>query len=549
MRVLYLGLSAAAVGIMACSSQNGVGSLEQGPPTRRTEIQPSIERVSLCLKGPQRRCLRRATQTGTPYNLAGSRQCGVNATYCYGWEPGDSVTFPVHVVVSESQAFRGCYQTANIQQSTQPTPMVTPLVETINPPTYNPSGLCNSVITVYSTVTYIGQIQYDPGISSTAVICCGIVGIGIQSLEGYTYVGYPSHPPATPLPTPSPGIDIFDFNINKIVTNTMQTAVVGQAELLQAVISQPGETLSNCNWTIGGNIVGGYTPNGSSPLPAPTSNAQETYYYWIGSGQNNASANEGVAVSCTASPGGSVTASATYGVQQPTVNTNSVLFGSNATAYNNGYLIFPGVWAVYATGPSPSPSPGVNWTYAVSNVPSSGAGQIGLIQLANIINTAVVPSPAPTTTVLYTTGNVYCVDASPTPFIYPPGPASSTWFATDAPAQPIPTPANSFKINEQYQDYYMYGPKNDNVGSSIWVTLASGTWKFVTNGSKNLAGMFGLSGTNVGGSAPSATAALPTWACQINESARRRGAHKSQPARSGNVNLPPFRVKAHVLYR
>jgi hypothetical protein len=525
MLALYGGLIVASV---ACSAQ-----VPSSPfaPVAQTSTTPDL--IFLAAPADRRKGhlsphRRGDTGGGTPYNYGSSCPVHDNFTYCYAFKTGDSITLPVHIFTL-SDITPPCYSTYyNLQSHLLG---AFDFTTSIYPATLSGTG-CMFVITGAVTITCNGPSC--GGSSGRFISCCGI-GTGrnqstVDSVETINIFPTASHPPTTPLPSPTPGVDIFDWNLSEIVTNTSQDSVAGQAQLMQAVPSEPDLSGSNCDWTPGGNTVGSYNALSITPSPSPaaTTNVNPVNFYWIGSGSNSSSTGETVSVSCTPSPGsGSLTASATYYVEQPTFSATSplVTYLSTAKAYSNGYGPYPGIWIAYAAGPSPDPSssPGVKWVYSVSNVPTPG--QIALLQMGNIYNTAVQPSPGPTTTVLYSTNSSYCLDqpstASPYPFYAATVSSSSTWSAIDAPAQPIPTPAPQASISYKFIDYYMYEPNSDSVGSSIWITIANGIWDFVTNGTTNGGLVWTLSGTQVGGSpAPLAAASpLPTWNCQIAASA------------------------------
>jgi hypothetical protein len=347
------------------------------------------------------------------------------------------------------------------------------------------------------------------------------------------------HPPATPPPTPTPGINIFDSNLKLIVTNTTQTALAGQQQVLDAVPTEPTISLGSCAWTIGGNIVGGYSP-GSTPSPAPT-NSSQVSFLWIGSGSNIASANESVSVKCVGSPSSSnLTASATYDVYQPTYSASTVTYGSAVTAYLSGFYGNAGIYIAYATGPSPSPTPGIIWSYKVS-APSGAVGQIAMGQLIDIDNVAI-PSPSPTPTTLATTDGSYWLDGA---FPYEtPAPYTATWSRYDEPAQEIDNGFSSVQISYLAKDFFMFLPDDDNVGPSIWVTLAQASWSFITTGTRvsgsasNNPYNWNTGSTTVGGSSLSASYTLPTWSNVFNPPPKGPPGHKSH-TRSKNRLVKP----------
>lgn len=183
----------------------------------------------------------------------------------------------------------------------------------------------------------------------------------------------------SPSPSPSPGINIFDDNLKQNVANTAQNAVVGQEQVLRVTAAPPGETLSNCNWTVTGNIVGSYgfngVPNGGGAVAAATSNVETTQFYWIASGSNQATSANTVTVACTDQSGTPLNASATYTVAQPTLAGPSIVYkpASAITPAPDGGT---GSYIEYGDFTSSDRTLfGVNWnTYNVSNVPSNAGG-------------------------------------------------------------------------------------------------------------------------------------------------------------------------------
>lgn len=493
-----------AATVIACSAQQASTSLPRVDP-QSTLFQ---------LKGINHRI--QSAQGGAPYPLQGTQkwgsQCPADPPYCYGWEQGNSITLPLHIIGEQSNG--NCGAPADLQTNTEPTPM-TGLVETITPETYNPPPMCGYwAATVSMTLTETGN--YLISVASNSAICCGSVDNTFYALEGFVYESY-THPPATPGPTPTPGVDILDFNLNEIVTNTTQSAVAGQEQLLQALPSQPGETVTKCNWTVSGNTVGGYVPNGSPPSAVTLSNLQQVKYFWIGSGTNNSSVSYGISVTCTASPGGKVSASSTYTVSQPTFSANSSTYSGAVTIYNKGYYNSgPGTYIANASGPSPSPTPGVVWNYKVNG---GGAGQIGMQQLISYKNTAVQGGSK---VVLSSTGGDYCDDSNLGPNAFPyvsPAAANVTWAAFDEPAQEVSAALSSAQISYEAQDYFMYEPANDNVGPSIWLTVAKATWNFKTGATDGVItntyplsnNLWTLNSPSASGTTLSSSSALPTW--------------------------------------
>jgi hypothetical protein len=165
----------------------------------------------------------------------------------------------------------------------------------------------------------------------------------------------------------------------------------------------------------------------------------------------------------------------------------------------------PGLWIAYGNTDTLSDH-GVNWNYSLSSVPIPGS--IAMQQVVTVNNTAYTgSSPTPI-------GNPCnaCADggfpyASPTP-------SSVAWTANDAPGQQLSTTnTSSFtsaQLNYTFSDYLMYQPQNDNLGTSIWITLAMASWTFSTSATNNN-NTWTPSNTNAGGSQFSPSYQLPSW--------------------------------------
>lgn len=70
-----------------------------------------------------------------------------------------------------------------------------------------------------------------------------------------------------------------------------------------------------------------------------------------------------------------------------------------------------------------------------------------------------------------------CSDAGGFPYA-PVATVPNYWQSEDAPAQLYPNSYTSGSYNYSFQDYFMYQPVNDSLGTSIWVTLGTSTWGF-----------------------------------------------------------------------
>lgn len=500
LRILYFSLMGASV--IACSSQLNSFPKSQAPNAKG--LNP------LTIQGPMRRRAQHRATSGSPYF------CGGRPAYCLEYNLGDSTTIPIVVYGNNGPKYPYCGTSFNFQAFVT-SEIPNQWSATVSPSTYITSPTeCVWVTPAFVTLTQNQSYTANGGWFDGRIIFISVSsGLTADSLESWQVTEEPTHPAATPYPTPTPGVDIFDFNLAKVVTGTTQSAIVGQAQILEAVASEPNISLNNCNWTIGGNSVGAYTANGSSPSPEPTGNVQQVQFFWIGSGSNTSSTNETVSVTCSDTSTSNLTASATYNVEQPTVNANVASYYSQMNVFYNGYVGNTGLNIAYA--PSSS-SYGVNWNYGVSNAPSSG-GQIAMGQAVLLNNTAIEsasPSPIPTT--LGTTNGNYCLDGA---FPYAPAVnASKPWISSDAPGSGIANYLLSVSLSFQFKDYFMYMPGKDNLSpSSIWVTLAKATWHASTDGVNNGGALanWALRNNSAGGSQASASSELPTWPCIFNE--------------------------------
>jgi hypothetical protein len=371
--------------------------------------------------------------------------------------------------------------------------------------------------------------------------------------EGYAIFGrfYSPHPPQSPTPTPTPGVDIFDHNLAKVVTGTTESSIVGQDQTLTALAAQVGETLTNCNWTLAGNVVGGYNADGTASTAAQTTNLIRTQFYWIGSGQNVASVADPVSVTCDDQSGNHVSASATYNVNQPTVTitatyntTTGNLTGPNTMPtpcatptptptgqWSDGVLLSNFSWSNQIPCGSESLSfgnpegdnfhPGVAWSYG-ANVPTGGSGTIAMIQLKNTSRTGVTTSGSNWSDSANTNGS-WCLDTGPQGYVFYNGQGLSVSPGPNTLAQQTDSPSLNLtyyalaSANQrlQFQDYFMYQPSNDTVGSSIYVTLGT-LMNWSTNSSAAEQNNIWTFSTQSTGNFPTngaSASTLPTWSC------------------------------------
>jgi hypothetical protein len=455
--------------------------------------------------------------------------------YCYSFAFGDSVTVPVTVysVGGFGEDCSGYYY--DFQEGTFPTPWPTPFSLSV------PGGVsgdsCWWVTVVDATMSrpFPSPSIFAAGGGSFITSQSGWPSV-VQTVEAWIVQTVPTHAPATPFPSPTPGINLFDFNLAEIVTNTTQSAVVGQQQLLQAVAAQPGVTLEDCNWTVGGAIVGSYNPYATSASPSPTSlsDVQQVNFYWLGSGANTTSASYTVSATCSVTTShGPLSASATYQVKQPTYVIQPTFEPSpDVKWYMSGYDDQPGYWLAYAPT---TDTGGVHYNYSVANVPVDGA--IVMTQLV-YTNDFVYPSSPPATPYAVSTTNGQYWNDGGFPY-FTPDPTNTTYSQGDGPGVPVGAEDYELTTDEDFQDYFMYLPNDDNVGDSIWVTLAADAWMWGGAERNNWPAEAWIKvSRSASDTSPYATALLPSWP-NVIYSLFGNGNAKPHHKRRKRVHSPP----------
>jgi len=296
-------------------------------------------------------------------------------------------------------------------------------------------------------------------------------------------------------------LTIQDDVSNHAVTNTQQTAVVGQLINLEA---KSQDSLTGCNWTVPGTIVGSYdATTGAQPTPATTS-GQSLKYYWT----DSASASGSVTATCTDTDfNQQVSATVQYAVNTPTANVDpeygQILATQNDYDGNGWFLHFgyPG------QGPYGA---GVYWTYTISG---GYDGQIAMVQKMVSENTTTTDLNDNVAQNPFTN----CLDVV-SPYL-PAVSASSTWQGGDAPAHQL-SGYKQVRISQHSRDYFMYQPP-----SGIWVTLATLDWSFDAQTMRTSEptvgfpyGQYSSAQINSMSTPPVTTPSveLPTWGCPFN---------------------------------
>lgn len=456
---------------------------------------------------------------------------------CYYFNLGDSVTFDVPVSGYHAAVLCGVNSYCCTQATTYTFSMgtndelMTNMNPSFSPPSYTATACGPWIITVAITLKWVAPLPTPTAPGGVygevnAVVPNSDNAINQGPLS--TIWGDPSpHPRQTAAPTPSPGIGLFDQNLSREVTNTTPNAVVGQQQMIEAFDKQPGGTLSSCIWMVNGNTVSGYTPGSPAPTPSPTTAIYESFY-WIGSGTSAASATAVVSATCKDQSSNSYSASATYTVQQPTFSVSQTL-GNPYIETDRGTESPPFctvgnecIWGGY---------PAASWSFAVTTPADSGSSTIGMAQLikqshgATGIDGSTITQCTSTTNQLsnmqYYLDNVFPYPVpSPSPTPIPAG-QMGTWASNDAPpiAFPYSVDIDGWR-KSNFEDFFLFKPAADNVGYSIWVTLASSNWAFTDSYTEQInpspSPPTFTEGTpvpksGVSGSGLSAAFPLPTW--------------------------------------
>lgn len=468
---------------------------------------------------------------GTAISTPGQWPCGPTTPICYQFAPGDSVTVPTTVIGQSSTC--NSAQITFVPFFTLPN-NVPGWSLTFSPASYTTlQGQCYFATKIDAKFTYAG----GGGAEGAGNLTNGTVnGWYYHGIEDYGVNSVATHAPATPAPTPTPGLDIVDYKLGKIVTSTTQSTVAGIGQALGAVSSRANDPVSNCNWTLG-NEVASYAANGTAPAMLVTNNVQSIAYYWLGSGDNQPLTSRPVSVTCQNSTGTTLTASTTYQVNMPVVTINPAY---NATTgpvqggvWSNGFLL-SNFNAEFAAGDeslvfgNPDPNNvggvGINWPWTAT-IPQGGAGSIGLVQIKTSSFTGTTADnrnwiDADNSTGCIDGGVPYAGESTPAP-----AGATFTWglqqgvqnnAPSDSPgiditqtSTQIGSQLNSVEQNGQYTDYFMYQPTN-----GIWVTLATLTWGHdVTVSFDGAAWSFSAPPTLNHPTNVAFSSALPTWNC------------------------------------
>jgi hypothetical protein len=252
------------------------------------------------------------------------------------------------------------------------------------------------------------------------------------------------------------------------ITGTTQSVVVGQQIALTASYGTlpSGVTVSSQSWSVGGTIVGGYTPTaasyGSGSVTAATLNQKSTTFYWAYPGNSFT-----VTYTLNLSNGQSPPATATFNVTGPsgvtmTSTAQSQLWiddwtSDGACVSADPYLVYGNVtWSV-SGGQCLS-----SGTYGFTASPS-GTASGGTLFYVQIVNSGS------------NSGGLNCTIASgldsgyPYPYIH----SGNTLY--DFPAVELKSSYTSQYRTEQIQTYLMW---QSNATNSIPVPIGSQVWTF-----------------------------------------------------------------------
>lgn len=463
-------------------------------------------------------------------------------TYCYNFSAGDSITLPVTVVSVAGICPPKGNTTIAISNAPGAFLKNVPAYANFFALSFSPSSAsvndCAWVVKVNETIT-LTQALVAGGAGGMIFAADNPETTAGGSVESVDWHAVLSHARATAPPSPSPGIDIFDFNLNKLITNATSTALAGQAQRLQAVPKQVGVTLSDCNWNInnGTDIVGGYAADGNPAAVPQLGNTQQVVFYWTGNGTTAASYSVPVSVVCVDQSLKQYMAKATYTVSQPT-STVTPQFNNLTTAFAaagywwNGFLLstfnagLPAGDETLGFGqanPNNVAQVGINWPWTIT---APAAGQIGIIQTKTVSWSGVATDATNWTDADNTTncldGTVPFEGATPVPantqITWQLGP-SATSPPNDSPNLDITSTSNkigktlnSVTTTAQFSDNFMYMPNNDNVGNSIWITLATLNWGYTNVGAANQGGSWQFNGAPaINKGAVTAASLLPQW--------------------------------------
>ena len=321
---------------------------------------------------------------------------------------------------------------------------------------------------------------------------------------------------------PMPVLRIRDINKAGLdVTNTSQSSVAGQNMSFQA-FSSDGSALTNCQWTIGGTPVKNFAVSNTQGVitPLASTDLQNTSvsFYWT------KAADSSVQVTCEiygASGQPTEDASTQYTSEAPTssVSASYGTIGADAN-YNQDYPACAPQTTLYLHYGNPCNTPSIAWTYTAT-ADADEQGTIALFQLVdyNASGTYVDGSTFSSMST-YQSSEATCSD-NVVPYSAPvslPASSPATWSGLDAPAMNLTSFISAHEVNH-FDDYFMYMPKNDTSGSSIWVTLQRLQWSWdaqtsYANGAW-AAPIVNSQGSPATGSLDST---LPEWNCMYQNS-------------------------------
>ena len=306
---------------------------------------------------------------------------------------------------------------------------------------------------------------------------------------------------------------VYTSNQATNIAGTTQSAIVGQQIALTALYSLPsGVTVSSQSWSVGGTIVGGYTPTptsySSGATTAATLNQQSTTFYWASPGSSIK-----VTFTLNLSNGQSPKATVTFnvaGVSSPSMGVKN--YGSLTIDNLTGCSQQPaGPYLVYGnlSGPVPGCAGQYTGTPGISFTPSgtqpSGGGSFSFVQLINSDSRQYTTS----------SGTVSCSSSSGLDTGYP-YPLNNVGNATDAPFIPLPSTYTAASRTFNATMWLMWTPSAlpsgcNGAACTIPVPLAYTTWNF-SGSTTQSNGTWGTpSGSGSAGSLTPANGTYPKW--------------------------------------
>jgi hypothetical protein len=332
--------------------------------------------------------------------------------------------------------------------------------------------------------------------------------------------------------TLAPALHIQDELLNSKVENTSVTSIAGQVWKL-TLRSPTTADVSDCHWVLPSafpnDAVDSYTFSASLSSPAPsTFNVNQNYlqFYWI-----KPETQMSIQANCSIDDGQStrITANATYTIKEPT---SSVTAAYGSIGADTSYHLIPpttnqctAVTGTYLHYGDPCVTNGtaIKSVYTTT-ADADEAGRVVLWQLINSLRT--VTSTGGTTTVTKTTSGQSCVDNAVeyAPNIALSASSSAVVTSDDSPGLGALDGYAAAHAADAFDDYFMYKPNDNALGSSIWIALDRLQWSWDAQTSAS-GGVWATPTINAQLAPANGTAYtdLPRWGCQfVNNSGWRR---------------------------